>query len=472
MTEPSTIAPSLTRTDGGGFKAGYPSRATSVELYDELDYQRAVQAYIWATPLVSSVALVKALFEAGISPTEPALFVLDHRAGPKQVIMSASSEVIYAFSVLDLRATGPMVLEVPAGMSGAIWDMWGRGLADLGIGRSEGRDRFLLVPPGSWQESRDDLTVVSSRTPRIMIAARATIEPGKSLEPAVELVASLALYPLARKRQATETIMNGNKPFDCDWPRDFRFFEYLSEGLSDAPIESHDKLMYAMLEPLGIVPGQRFAPDERQRRILTRAAATGSAMMANLAYANRAANRRLWSDRMWERSFATTTPTSETARRIELDERAQTFHQYIGNGLFVRFGNLEPGKGQWCASTYRDASGAFLDGSQAYRLTLEDDPPARLFWSLTLYDNRTRSMIDTDQQIAALGTHSLLQKNEDGSTDLVFAPRPPAGLESNWIKTIPARGFFATFRLYGPLQPLYHRSWKLPDLQLVPTRRT
>src|SRR5262245_56743605 len=83
------------------FKNGYPAPSTSASLYDELDYQRAVQAYIGAVPLVNAVALDKALTAAGVSPAEPSLLVFDRPLTPKQVFMTANSAVIYAFSVFD-----------------------------------------------------------------------------------------------------------------------------------------------------------------------------------------------------------------------------------------------------------------------------------------------------------------------------------------------------------------------------------
>jgi hypothetical protein len=99
---------------------------------------------------------------------------------------------------------------------------------------------------------------------------------------------------------------------------------------------------------------------------------------------------------MWERSILTTTAGFETPQRIELDERAQGWYQLVGNGVFPYVAKLEPGTGQWYASTFRDKQGEFLDGSKTYKLMLQSDPPAKLFWSVTIYDNRTRSMIDTD----------------------------------------------------------------------------
>lgn len=450
-----------------GFVHGYPTQETTASLYDELDYQRGVQAYLWATPLVNSVAMKKALVNAGVSPTEPTLLVFDKRIGPQQIVMTANHEVIYAFSVLDLVKTGPVIAEVPAGLPGGFWDMWERGIEDIGLGRSERGGKFILLPPGSTQEIAADLIPVRSRTNVLMMAARGILKPGDNAQPFIKLVSSIKLYTLAQKNKPTRVIMNGGKRFDSDWPKDFRYFEYLAEGLSDAVIEPQDKLMYAMLEPLGIEPGEPFNPDARQRGILARAADTGAAMVANLAFANRFEQSRVWSDRMWERSILTTTPVNETPQRLELDERAQGWYQLVGNGVFPYVAELEPGKGQWYASTFRDDSGEFLHGENAYKLTLESDPPAKLFWSITIYDNRTRSMIDTDQHLAGLSTYSNLKKNADGSTDLFFAPEAPSGMEDNWIKTIPEQGFFAMFRLYGPMAPLYDRTWKLPDIAAV-----
>lgn len=99
--------------------------------------------------------------------------------------------------------------------------------------------------------------------------------------------------------------------------------------------------------------------------------------------------------------------------------------------------------------------------------TSAGNPPAERFWSVTVYDSRTRSMIDTDQQVAGLSSYSNLKKNSDGSIDLYFGPTAPKGLESNWIKTIPGQGFFAMFRLYNPLAPVYDGTWKLADLEKV-----
>ena len=60
-----------------------------------------------------------------------------------------------------------------------------------------------------------------------------------------------------------------------------------------------------------------------------------------------------------------------------------------------------------------------------------------------------------------------LQKNADGSVEVTFAPRAPAGQEGNWVPTRPGALFEVLFRLYGPQKPFFDKTWKLPDIEKV-----
>ena len=73
-----------------------------------------------------------------------------------------------------------------------------------------------------------------------------------------------------------------------------------------------------------------------------------------------------------------------------------------------------------------------------------------------MYDTDTRCMIATDQDRAAV--RSLIEKpqpNADGSYDVYFGPKAPAGKEGQWIKTIPGKGWNVFFRIYGPQAPAF-----------------
>ena len=117
----------------------------------------------------------------------------------------------------------------------------------------------------------------------------------------------------------------------------------------------------------------------------------------------------------------------------------------------------------------RDSGGEFLDGGRSYRLTLPPDIPESRFWSVILYDNQTRSMLQTDQPRPDLGSQSgTVEANPDGSTDIYFGPTAPDGApETNWLQTVPGKGWFAILRLYNPLQPFFDKTWRPSEIEPI-----
>jgi hypothetical protein len=451
------------------FEGGYPTRETSQRLYDELDYQRAVQAYIWATLLVNSAALAKALTGLGVTPAEPSLLVFDNVAGPKQVGMTMNDVTLYMWSVLDVSKTGPLVVDIPEGILGAWVDFWQRAVEDIGAGTSLKGGKFLVLPPGYKGDVPAGYLVVRSGTNKIFLFGRGQLKPGEGAAPFIKLASTIKATPLAQKDapKSIRVVLEGGRPFNMDWPKDYGYFDYMTEALSSEVLQPEDKLMMAMLKPLGIEMGKPFRPDDRIRRILTKAAGTGAAMVANMAFENRFAGRQHWKDRQWEKITFATTPDFMTDKTVELDERAQGWYQLVMSARYVFSAKPIPGQGSNYLSTFKDGQGQFLNGSNSYKLTMAANQPAKNFWSVTVYDNRTRSMIDTDQQRAGLSSNTKLATNADGSVDLYFGPTAPAGKESNWIKTIPGQGFFTMVRIYGPLEPVFDGTWKLNDVEKV-----
>ena len=119
-----------------------------------------------------------------------------------------------------------------------------------------------------------------------------------------------------------------------------------------------------------------------------------------------------------------------------------------------------------------DADKNYFDGAKTYKVTLPKGIPEANFWSLTLYDNQTRSMLDTPQRYPRAGSQSYpspaAEPNADGSTTVYFGPTQPAGVKrGNWIQTMPGKGWFTILRLYSPLEPFFTKEWRPSEIELV-----
>lgn len=158
-------------------------------------------------------------------------------------------------------------------------------------------------------------------------------------------------------------------------------------------------------------------------------------------------------------------PTQESTNYTQVDERADYFYEAVtsSKGMSTK----TPGVGQAYLGAYTDKSGAVLDGSKNYVLHVPANPPAKLFWSLTVYDALERVLIDNGKDIADKSSRQDLLKNADGSIDVYVGPDAPAGKEKNWIPSVPGKAWFAYLRLYGPLQPYFDRAFALPDFEQV-----
>ena len=140
---------------------------------------------------------------------------------------------------------------------------------------------------------------------------------------------------------------------------------------------------------------------------------------------------------------------------------------YYATGINPAMAKSTPGTGSAYAITVRDVTGNYLDGSRTYKVTLPGPIPAKNFWSFTVYDNQTRSLLPTDQKLAGLdSTLPGIEMNKDGGVTVWFGPDDTAGHENNWVQTMPGKGYSVTLRLYGPLEPWFDQSWRPGDLEL------
>jgi len=153
---------------------------------------------------------------------------------------------------------------------------------------------------------------------------------------------------------------------------------------------------------------------------------------------------------------------------VDLEAREKWFYQaqIESPAMFAR----APGAGSLYWLSARDSTGAYLDGGGTYKLSVPLPVPAKLFWSITVYDAQTRTEIVTDQRLAALRSLVELTPEVLGDAeqaDLCFGPEQPDAAPGRWIKTLPGRGWFVYFRIYGPDAPAFDGTWQLPDFEPI-----
>ena len=134
------------------FEGGYPTAETIQKLYDQLDLQRAAQVYLDFMPAASMQAFLDSHpRDYGISETGGMFVYVEPGNGKAEAIgLTYNTESIYASLSLDLKQTGPAVIDVPPMVLGIINDGFMRYVADLGnAGPDKGQGgRYLLLPPG------------------------------------------------------------------------------------------------------------------------------------------------------------------------------------------------------------------------------------------------------------------------------------------------------------------------------------
>lgn len=214
--------------------------------------------------------------------------------------------------------------------------------------------------------------------------------------------------------------------------------------------------------------GKAFAPDARMKKILTDAAAVGNATARAISFRPRDEAFYFYpgSKSAWFTPFVGGSHEflQENVRLLD----ARTCFFYLATGITPAMSAKMVGAGsQYGAATF-DGDRNYLHGSKNYSLHLPPNIPVKTFWSLIPYDTQTRSVLQTDQRDTALSSEAgTVKSNPDGSVDIYFGPKAPTGRESNWIQTVPGKGWFTILRLYSPLEPWFDKTWRPGEIQLV-----
>ncbi|MGB5674190.1 MAG: DUF1254 domain-containing protein [Gemmatimonadota bacterium] len=466
-------APDMMQTRFGTleFPGGYPTEETVQKVYDELDLQRATQLYLDMYPALSAHGLIKGwVRDYGISDISDIVVTAD-RLDSTPLILTGNTESLYSFFVLDLKANGPIVLEVPVGVMGPIDDHNFLFIADVGpTGQDKGQGgKYLILPPDYKGDVPDGYFVVRSPTYLAFSFLRANAEVVGTGEKALQFYReNAAVYPLKTGPREPRVMNGSGVASNTLVPEDASAFQWMHEVIDYEPADAFGKELLGRLASLGIEKGKPFEPDARMRKIFATAAQEGVAMSRVIAFENRDENAKVYPNRQWESPYITNNSTFYQNDYINLEART-TFH-FTADGITPAMAAQMPeGQGSRYQTTYMDSEGRFLDGNKTYKLHMRPNVPVALFWAVTVYDPWTRSEIQSQPYPSISSQQDPPPRtSEDGSIDVYFSVERPEGVpEQNWIRTLPDQGFFVYIRYYGPLNAFNDKTWVPNDVELV-----
>jgi hypothetical protein len=443
--------------------------ASSDDVNNRLIHSRAVEAVIWGMPAVNYDLMLQEMLRKTHAKQNEIVY-WSKPVDWRNQTLTPNPDALYLMIFFDTKDAGPIVIDVPPADGGSfaanIDTVWQMPLEDAGpYGADKGAGgKYLILPPGYKEKAPDGYIVVPSDTFagyalfRSNLASHGDADVAK----AATYAKRLEVYPLSVAANPPETKFTDANDvlFDSTIPYDLRFFQSLDRIVQSEPWQTRDKAMIDQLKSISIEKGKTFAPDAAMTAILNSAAAEARDVL----------------DRNYDAGFP---PFFATARwaipafpalvqagssgyaetdSYPIDVRALTYSiGYIG---IKRLGT---------AQTYliesKDKDGQAFAGSKIYRLHVPPKVPVELYWSVTAYDRETHALIKNMPRASRASNAAEVRQNADGSVDIYFGPKAPAGKESNWVPTDPQRGFELLFRVYGPKKEFFDKVWVLPDVE-------
>jgi len=504
ITTPATVETTLGTLR---FPNGVPTADTAQKVYDQLDLQRGVATYLNGLRGVSIFAARQGMREAGVADNDVLIF--SRLMDSKSLFLTANADTVYFISNLDL-SKGPLVVETPPGTLGIFDDLWFRWVSDFGTpGPDRGQGgKYLLLPPGYDGPLPDGYFIGRPTTNAVALLGRAFLVDGNPA-PAVNVIkGTLKIYPYVAGSYGTSiaTFLDGKGPLkplskpgtprfvegtglamNTIPPNDFSFYEMLDALVQEQPATALEPEIGGQFAAIGIVKGKPFNPDQRLRKILTDAVAVGNAAGRTLSLRARPSEgfgyygpESKWLNPLFVGGYDFTRPPPEITKAgvkqfpytgaRALDARSAFF--YAATGVTPAMVMRLPDVGSQYLFGILDSSGEPFDGSKTYKVSLPAGIPAQRFWSLTLYDNQSRSMLQTGQPYPRAGSQSYpspaAEADGDGKTTVYFAPSKPAGVkDGNWIQTLPGKGWFVILRLYSPLESFFNKTWRPSEIEPV-----
>ena len=431
--------------------------------------RRAIEAVVWGMPAVNYDLMLQEMLKLGGKANQ--IVYWSRLPDWKNQTLTPNPDAIYLMPFINTKDAGPVVIEIPpadeGSITGTIMDGWQMPLADVGpAGVDAGKGgKYVVLPPDFTDKVPDGYIVLPSATYQGYALLRSTLksENDTDVVKAVDYGKRIKVYPLSTSANppATTFVDAINAVYDATIPYDIRFFQSLDRFVQQEPWLTRDKAMIDQLRSIGIEKGKPFAPDTKSEGALNAGVREAHALL-ELTYEN--AFSPYFGDARWV--FPADTQYIKEAQSGYTGADA---YPVDARGLVFSFAFFTPKgpTGSFYLMGIRDKAGEAFDCSKTYRLIVPPNVPVKQYWSATVYDRATHTLIRDQKTVSRSSQSPSLQKNADGSVDVYFGPKALIGKESNWVPTCPSGKFEVLFRFYGPEKPLFDKTWMLPDIERI-----
>jgi hypothetical protein len=433
--------------------------------------RRAVEAVIWGMPAINTELMVDQMMKAGGKPGQ--IIYWGKPLDWHNQTLTPNPDTLYFMGFYDLKASGPMVVEIPpagddGSLNGNFVTLWQTALEDAGLlGVDKGKGvKFVITPPGFAGTIPQGFEQLASDTSGGYFLIRSSLKShgDADVQTSIAYGKRVKFYSLSEIDNPPDTIFVDvkDKDFDSTIKYDASFFTLLDRVVQTEPWIARDRAMIDQLRTIGIEKGKPFAPDDATQKALEAGVEEAKVLLA--------AHYDAGFPAFFERTHWMTPTLPEVIEGQSTDYADPNKYAIDGRGLAYSYAYIalkRLGAGQYYLINIKDKDGEAYDGAKTYRLRVPPNVPVEQYWSITAYDRETHALIKGMNRASRASNASDLEKNADGSVDIWFGSKAPAGKETNWVPTDPDRRFELMFRLYGPTKALFDKRWTLPDVEKV-----
>ena len=433
---------------------------TTQQALENESYVLGINAYMWGSTLVRMEQIARQYSDVSAPQPDTSyrgpLNEFGHArrlSTPADADMpTANRDTLYSSAVLDL-SQGPLVLSVPDVTDRYyvinMFDMWHNLFQYVGTRETGSLEKEILIVPPGWKADSEiprELNIVEAPTSKVWLWGRTQVMGEDDYAAAHAIQDQYTLTPLTEYMggESLQPLPLSPRPGSADDP--LRFYVELGEYLKANPVDERQQAMLGQLNKIGISEQgfDRSELSDSTIAAMVKAIEDGQKMVM----AQQANPAALEIKDGWVYAFNLDGFGDDSAMRSLIA------HPYLGG---------QGAKEAVYPMAAMDKNGKPLTGKNSYTMKFDGEPPVDAFWSVTVYDAKSKLLIDNPINRYSLNNQSDLKKAADGSFEITFAHDKPSG-DTNWLPT-PEEGFYVLTRLYIPSKSVLNMNWTVPGIE-------